>query len=271
MTRMPRSRLAAPVAAASPSAAGPARRPLRDHRRCRCLPYQRGELVTEDVELAFGLTSWAALLGLERLMLVTATREFSVTYRLDPEPVEVGRAREQVRKALPGWGLGAHTDLAELIVSELVTNAQRHSDCTIEVRLSYDGGDLWIEVWDSGDGRPARLEPGAEDERGRGILLIEGLIELYGGMQGTAEHTTRPGKTVYVAFPLQPGQACTPLRSSLDRPLDRARRGRGYWARPRRRPGADRGCLPAACPESLGRSCRREGGGRSSSARRCVG
>lgn len=171
-----------------------------------------GELVAEGAELAVDLAPWAALLGLELLMLVTAAAcEFSVTYQLGPEPAEVGHAREQVRKALPGWGLGEHTDLAELIVSELVTNAQRHSDCPIEIRLSYDVGDLWIEVWDSGDGRPVRLEPDTADERGRGIQLIDGLIELYGGTQGTAEDSARPGKTVYVAFPLQPGKACTPL------------------------------------------------------------
>jgi Histidine kinase-like ATPase domain len=170
-----------------------------------------GESVTESVGLAFDLASPATLLGLELLMLVTATDEFSITYWLEPKPAEVRHAREQVRKALPGWGLGASTDLAELIVSELVTNALRHSDHAIQVSLCYDGRDLWIEVWDGGDGRPVRLEPGSEDERGRGIQLIDSLIELCGGTRGTADCSALPGKTVYVAFPVQPGQASTPL------------------------------------------------------------
>jgi hypothetical protein len=41
--------------------------------------------------------------GAPARLLVTGMREFSLTYHLDPEPVEVGHAREQVRKTLPGW------------------------------------------------------------------------------------------------------------------------------------------------------------------------
>ena len=55
------------------------------------------------------------------------TRELSAVSRLGRDPVEVGRAREMVRKALPGWGIAEHTGLAELIVSELVTNAVQES------------------------------------------------------------------------------------------------------------------------------------------------
>jgi hypothetical protein len=46
------------------------------------------------------------------------TRELSAACRLGRDPVEVGRAREMARKALPGWGIAEHTGLAELIVSE---------------------------------------------------------------------------------------------------------------------------------------------------------
>jgi hypothetical protein len=62
--------------------------------------------------------------------------ELSATCRLGREPVHVGRAREQTRKALCEWGLGEHTDLAELIVSELVTNALCHGDGPVEMRLA---------------------------------------------------------------------------------------------------------------------------------------
>ena len=57
-------------------------------------------------------------------------RELAVRYRLDP------RARTQARKTLPGWGLGEHADIAELVVSELVTKAVVHGAGQIEVRLS---------------------------------------------------------------------------------------------------------------------------------------
>ena len=100
-------------------------------------------------------------------MLVATPDELAVSCRLDREPVQVGRAREQARKTLPGWGLGEHADLTELIVSELVTNAMVHGDGQIEVRLSCAArGDLWVEVRDNGAGRPVRQRPGTDDEWG---------------------------------------------------------------------------------------------------------
>ena len=136
-------------------------------------------------------------------MLVATPDELAVSCRLDPEPVQVGRAREQARKTLPGWGLGEHADLTELIVSELVTNAMVHGRGHIEVRLSCAAcGDLWVEVRDDGAGRPVRQRPGTDDERGRGLELIDGLIELYGGARGVVDDSNGPGKTVYVAVPL---------------------------------------------------------------------
>ena len=87
------------------------------------------------------------------------TSELSVTYRLRRHPSEISRARELARKALTDWGLADHTDLAELIVSELATNALRHGAGPITVRLAYtQDGDLWLEVHDHGPGRPVTPE-----------------------------------------------------------------------------------------------------------------
>jgi two-component sensor histidine kinase len=129
--------------------------------------------------------------------------ELSFNYRLNPEPRQVGYAREQVRKILPGWGLAEHDDLVQLLVSELVTNALPHSDGPIDLRLSYDGSDLWIEVLDNSDEMPVRLDPDDNDEAGRGLQLIDGLIDVHGGVRGTAKRESRTGKVVYVALSLQ--------------------------------------------------------------------
>ena len=145
------------------------------------------------------------------------TRELSAACQLgrDPvevgrDPVEVGRAREMARKALPGWGIGEHSGLAELIVSELVTNAVRHAEGPIRVRVSYACGDLWTEVHDQGTGRPARQHATTDDEQGRGLELLDGLIGLHGGARGVADDNDGPGKTVYVAVSL----AVTPANVS---------------------------------------------------------
>ena len=137
-------------------------------------------------------------------------RELSAACWFGGDPVEVGRAREMARKALAGWGIPEHTWLAELIVSELVTNAVSHGAGPIGVRVSYACGDLWTEVHDRGAGRPVRQHATSDDEQGRGLELLDGLIDLHGGARGVADDSDGPGKTVYVAVSL----AVTPANAS---------------------------------------------------------
>lgn len=132
----------------------------------------------------------------------TAAGGHSLSCELDRDPAQVRHAREQARKALCDWGLGEHADLAALVVSELVTNAIRHGAGTARIGVSHAGGDLRVEVHDSGEGRPARRRPSADDDAGRGLALIDGLIELQGGQRGITEDASGPGKTVYVVIAL---------------------------------------------------------------------
>ncbi len=130
----------------------------------------------------------------------------SISYLMSPDPGQVCRAREHVREALPALGLLEHgelAELAELIVSELVTNAIVHGSGVIEVRLSHEDGSLHACVHDQGDGRPVRRHPADDWERGRGLELIDGFIELYGGSRGVVDDGDRLGKTVYVTLPVQ--------------------------------------------------------------------
>ena len=135
-------------------------------------------------------------------MPLTAIRVLSVAFRLDQDPAQVSDARERAREALPSWGLAGHVYLAEIIVSELVTNAMRHGDGPIGVRLSYAGGDLRVEVHDRGAGRPVRRHTATDDECGHGLELLDGLIALHGGQRGVVNDRAGRGKTVYVAVPL---------------------------------------------------------------------
>ena len=182
-------------------------------------------------------------------MSLTATGEVSVACRLGREPAHAGHAREQTRQALCEWGLDQHTDLAELVVSELVTNALRHGAGLIEMRLSYADGELRVEIHDSGVGRPVRQHVGADDECGRGLELLDGLIELHGGRRGVIDDDAGPGKTVYVELSLSPTRedrddpvpsaapaGCSPTApSSSPLPLGTARH-----FRPVTEPGASR-------------------------------
>jgi serine/threonine-protein kinase RsbW len=88
------------------------------------------------------------------------------------------------------------------VACELVTNAVCHGDGPIEMRLSFADGDLRVEVHDTGAGRPVRKHADSDDECGRGLELLDGLIELHGGERGVIGDQTGPGKTVYAMLSL---------------------------------------------------------------------
>jgi two-component sensor histidine kinase len=120
----------------------------------------------------------------------------------DRSPVHSRDARRRARVLLAAWGLGEQASLGELVVSELVSNAVCHGETPVWMRLSSGSGDLRVEVHDGGVGRPVRRHPGERDECGRGLELLDGLIELYGGARGVVSDPTGPGKTVYVVLSL---------------------------------------------------------------------
>jgi len=102
-------------------------------------------------------------------------------------------------------GLGEHTELGELIVSELVTNSLRHGEGKIQVRMPHTGGDLRVAVHDSGAGRPVKHQPTVEGESGRRLAQLDGLTGLHGGRRGLLDNGAREGKTVYAVIHIVPG------------------------------------------------------------------
>lgn len=97
--------------------------------------------------------------------------------------VSVSAARAFVRGRLAGWGLGPELcDNAELVVSELFTNAVVHTD-SVEVvcrlRLVSDG--VHLAVVDQGCGLlGAPVCAPAEAEHGRGLLIVGMLARRWG-------------------------------------------------------------------------------------------
>jgi anti-sigma regulatory factor (Ser/Thr protein kinase) len=104
------------------------------------------------------------------------------------------------------WGLGELAEAAELIVSELVTNAVRAST-TPDGRPRYDGTGmpvvvlrmasnrikLLIEVWDVIPGAPAAARPGPDDEGGRGLMLVAAQCDRWSWQTAPGW----PGKVVW--------------------------------------------------------------------------
>lgn len=144
-------------------------------------------------------------LGKALQALVTGTEGGVVSYALDPEPESVTQARHFATTTLRSWGLGRLCDDAGLVVSELVTNALRHSlpplhthhrtGCsgTILLRLLpsrcrsladaghiAETGSVLCGVVDSGVEAPRRREPDFVAETGRGLHIVESFSERWG-------------------------------------------------------------------------------------------
>lgn len=149
-----------------------------------------------------GSTS-VARLGRQRRLQPAATGEPAVTRLPGRDPVHARDARRRARVLLAAWGLGEQASLGELVASELVSNAVCHGETPIWIRMSVGGGGLRVEVHDGGADRPVRRHAGGGDECGRGLELLDGLIELYGGERGVIGDPAGPGKTVYVVLSLE--------------------------------------------------------------------
>lgn len=113
------------------------------------------------------------------------TRKCGVHVTLAAVPTAPGLARSFVRHTLRAWRLGRLLDDAELVASELVTNAVKaatapapadlRSTPLVVVELRADGDVLRIAVKDSDRGRPALQEAADDAEGGRGLFLVQAL------------------------------------------------------------------------------------------------
>jgi PAS domain S-box-containing protein len=100
--------------------------------------------------------------------------------RLPPRPSSVGRARRLVRRALARSGREDLLDTAELLVSELVTNALVHAGTPIDVSLTVHDRGLRAEISDGSPHVPARRSYGPTAGTGRGLLLLEQMVHDWG-------------------------------------------------------------------------------------------
>ncbi|MFB7170124.1 ATP-binding protein [Streptomyces sp. NPDC056254] len=72
-------------------------------------------------------------------------------------------------------------DVAELLITEIVTNALVHTDRGAEVSASLTAARLRVEVRDHAARRPRPYVPTADDgTHGRGLALVEALADDWG-------------------------------------------------------------------------------------------
>ena len=88
-------------------------------------------------------------------------------------------ARTLVREEMSGCD-DRSVVVAELIVSELVTNAVVHAETSIELEFERTDNTVRAAVTDEGTGRPTVRHPGIADEHGRGLLIVRSLADEWG-------------------------------------------------------------------------------------------
>ncbi|NEE20613.1 SpoIIE family protein phosphatase [Streptomyces sp. SID7499] len=127
-------------------------------------------------------------------LLVARTRaldDFHVaSWDVPADTAAVAVARKNACRQLAEWGLDDCVFVTELVVSELVTNAIRHAQPPIELRLIYDRT-LICEVSDGSTTAPHMRRARTYDEGGRGLLLVAQTCQGWG-----ARHTTN-GKVIW--------------------------------------------------------------------------
>ena len=119
-----------------------------------------------------------------------------------------GLARGYVQATLAEWGLGEFADDAEVIASELVTNAVQASSPVladdhmpvIRVCLVTDGDALTIECWDQAPELPERREADEFAETGRGLGIVDAITS---GCWGCQPAIGQDGKCVWAKIPLR--------------------------------------------------------------------
>ncbi|MFD9394167.1 ATP-binding protein [Streptomyces sp. NPDC060000] len=108
------------------------------------------------------------------------------------------RLRRIVRASLTYWRRPDLIDTANLLLTELATNALRHGHGRdIGVRLFFQDDRCVIEVNDGSPERPELQHAGPTDEGGRGLFLVEAMAESWG--------VSPDGTTTWCTLPLTEG------------------------------------------------------------------
>ena len=132
-------------------------------------------------------------------MATPAPRGYSsgLCVQLPGRPEASLAARAFVRCALAGRLSADQVATAQLLVSELVTNAIQHAGTALTVHIARTPGMLRLAVSDgAAHQHPRRSTRAVDAERGRGLCLIQALAANWGVLEAP------DGKQVWCALPL---------------------------------------------------------------------
>lgn len=143
----------------------------------------------------------------------TDRRDDADSLLLRAHPSSVATARKMVRDALIEARREDLVDAAQLLVSELVTNALVHAGTPVDLHASVGDDGLRVEVTDGSTQAPAPRHYAATAGTGRGLRLLQQLVDRW----GTLPHPD--GKTVW--FELSSGDRLDEIAAASEpQPLE---------------------------------------------------
>ncbi|HCA87815.1 MAG TPA: ATP-binding protein [Streptomyces sp.] len=108
-----------------------------------------------------------------------ASDPFAYRLQVPHDPRAVGVARSTLRAALAAHDRPELIERAELLASEMLTNAIVHSDGEAQFGLHFVREALRMSVWDTSP-KPPDLRPAGQDcEGGRGLQLLQILADRW--------------------------------------------------------------------------------------------
>jgi anti-sigma regulatory factor (Ser/Thr protein kinase) len=123
---------------------------------------------------------------------VSDTDRLVARWDLEADTANVAVARHRTAQLLTEWGCDGLVADAELVVTELVTNAIVHAETSCRVSIEHTGRGVRIAVADGDIANRPRPQPfDLEREGGRGLLIVSTLAAAWGIAPGTT------GKTVW--------------------------------------------------------------------------
>ncbi len=105
-----------------------------------------------------------------------------ITMFVLPEAHCVGPVRRAVNVILSHWDMAHLTEDAELLTTELLTNAIRHTESEHRIRVTIALEQQWLSIGirDRSAIAPRAHRATASQEGGRGLLLVESIAGSWG-------------------------------------------------------------------------------------------